>query len=35
MPVAMKRAIAEEAKKENVTTSELVRALLTKSLIEV
>ena len=32
IPAAMKRALTATADKENMTTSELVRAMLTKSL---
>lgn len=34
IPAAMKRALTATADKENMTTSELVRAMLTKSLID-
>ena len=34
IPAAMKRALTAMADKENMTTSELVRAMLTKSLID-
>lgn len=34
IPAAMKRALTATADKENMTTSELVRAILTKSLID-
>lgn len=33
IPVAMKRAIADKAKREHVSTSEVVRAMLARSLV--
>ena len=34
IPVAMKRAITTSARNQNISTSELVRSLLTKSLVD-